>query len=627
MRRASAPLAALLSALFVAAWPSVFAQQQPAPGPPPPRSGNAFVAGRVIEDTTGRPVTDAIVSIMSARPSLSGNLMYVQVAGTPIVQTDSQGRYFFSNLPAGSYSPRATRSGYAPATPAAPRAITVVDGQHVVDLDIRLAKLAVVGGTLRDDAGDPVAATDVVAFRRSIANGRPAYQSARFARSDDRGTYRLTNLAPGDYIVCACSRDPIPFDPQLLTTLAADPLKLLAVAGRALSQGADAAQLDRALRTFPPTFYPSSVTVSSASRVAVKSADELMTIDISLTPAAATRVSGTITGGGSPLIAGQIRLVPVADSEEAGSLTQMTPMVVQPDGRFDFANVAPGQYILRVLHPVTSDHGGAPSGDALAFAGAAGTAPPVAGAGSVIESISYAAQPVAVGPEGVRDLIVPLRRGVPVSGRVIFDGTAAPPAPSAIANMSVLLQPLVPDFGRAANGDRAVPQGDGTFRFQRGIPPGLYFFNATLIAGWTNVKSISLHGVDITDLPIDIGDGDPGELSIVFTNTAMATLEGVATGSPAPARAGADRTALIFPADTRFWADPGAAGRRLRAVTITNEGTFPPIPLPPGDYVIAVVPDARAIDWQERTQLEALSRGAQRLTIVDGQHQTVSIPR
>lgn len=627
MRRApTSALVILIAVALVAAWPSVFAQQSAPQRPSRPPTGNAFVAGRVIEDSTGRPIADATVSLTVARPSLSGNLMFGQVAGTAVIQTDSQGRYFFANLAAGSYSPRASRSGYAPPSAAAPRAVAVVDGQHIVDLDIRLAKLATISGTLRDDAGDPVAATDVIAFRRSITNGRPTFQPARPVRSDDRGGYRIAGLAPGDYVVCACNRDPIPFDSQLLTSLAAEPLKLLSLAGRALTQGADAAQLDQTLRTFPPTFYPSSVTLTGATRVTVKSADEITAIDIALTAVPATRVSGVITGGVSPLNASQLRLVPLADSGEGGALTQMTPMVVQPDGRFDFANVAPGQYVLRVLHPVTDERSGTPSGDALAFAGSAAAVQPP-GAGSTLDHFVYAAQPIAVGPDGVRDMAVTLRRGVDVPGRVSFDGTGTPPAPSAVASMMVLLQPIAQDFSKPAAGDRALVKGDGTFRFDRGIPPGRYFFNATLAAGWTNVKSITLRGVDITDLPIEIGENDPGEMSIVFTNTPMATLEGVPAGTPVPSRAHEDRTALVYPADTRFWADPGAAARRFRAVTISNEGTFPPIPLPAGDYIVAIVPDARAVDWQERSQFEALARGAQRITIADGQHQTVALPR
>jgi hypothetical protein len=632
MRRRFASRASLLTALLVATLPSVSAQQQTPSSPP--RTGTAFVAGRVLEDVTGRPIADATVSITNARPSLSGNLMFIQAPNTPVVRTDSQGRYFFGGLPAGSYSPRASKSGYTASTAAAPRAVAVVDGQHIIDLDVRLAKLATLSGTLRDDAGDPVAATDVLAFRRSIANGRPSFQIVRAAgagdgaaRSDDRGAYRITGLVPGDYIVCACSRDPIPLDPSLLTTLAADPLKLLSAAGRALSQGASAAELDSTLRTFPPTFFPSSATVSGASRVPVKSGDDVASIDIALSAVPATRVSGVITGGVSPMMSGQIRLVPLADSDDGNAITQMTPMVVQPDGRFDFANVPPGQYVLRVGHPVTSAREGVPTGDALVFAGAAGAAPPQTGPGAEIDYMAYAAQPVAVGTDGAHDVVVPLRKGVPLSGRVSFDGTASPPAPAAVNSMLVLLQTLAIDYTKAATRDQTVVNPDGTFRFTRGILPGRYFFNSTLVAGWNSVKSISLHGADITDLPIEISDTDPGELSIVFTNTPMATLDGAPAGAAGPARAREDRTALIFPSDTRFWVDPGAGARRFRAVTIANDGTFPPIPLPAGEYVVAIVPDARATDWQDRSQLDALARGAQRVTITDGQHQTVSIPR
>jgi len=39
--------------------------------------------------------------------------------------------------------------------------------------------------------------------------------------------FRIAPLPGGDYVVCACSRDPIPFDATLLTTLASQPIQLM----------------------------------------------------------------------------------------------------------------------------------------------------------------------------------------------------------------------------------------------------------------------------------------------------------------------------------------------------------------------------------------------------------------
>ena len=75
--------------------------------------------------------------------------------------------------------------------------------------------------------------------------------------------------AGGQHFVCAHARTDS-FDGQLLMTLAARPLDLLSVARRAAVAGADAANLDRTLRTYALTFYPNTPLASRAERVAVE---------------------------------------------------------------------------------------------------------------------------------------------------------------------------------------------------------------------------------------------------------------------------------------------------------------------------------------------------------------------
>ena len=194
--------------------------------------------------------------------------------------------------------------------------------------------------------------TDVILFRRAVVNGRVTIGGVTTVRTDDHGDYRFSGLKSGHNLVCACRRDPIPFDGVLLSTLAAEPLQLMGVAARALHVGADAATLDQTLRTFPPTFYPSSLSVAQATRVTLVAGEEKTRLDIDVTPVRALRVSGTIVGAGSPVTAGSIRLVPAGDDSDAA--VALAPVLVQPDGRFDFADVPPGRYVLRVIHTVTT---------------------------------------------------------------------------------------------------------------------------------------------------------------------------------------------------------------------------------------------------------------------------------
>ena len=65
-------------------------------------------------------------------------------------------------------------------------------------------KLATVAGSVRDDAGDPVVGNEIRIFRRTITDGQAAWRLNGLTRTDDRGEYRLANLLPGTFVVCAC---------------------------------------------------------------------------------------------------------------------------------------------------------------------------------------------------------------------------------------------------------------------------------------------------------------------------------------------------------------------------------------------------------------------------------------
>ena len=200
-------------------------------------------------------------------------------------------------------------------------------------------------GAVRDDAGDPVVGNEMRVFRRTITDGQAAWRPPGLTRTDDRGEYRFGNLLPGTFVVCACGTDSIPFDRALLTSLAAQPMQLLGVAGRALSVGGDAAVLDSTLRTFAPTFFPNASTIVDSTRVILAAGEDRRGVDITTVPVRAVRVSGTITGSVSPLAARSVRLVRAGETDEAAMISGLAPVLVQPDGRFDFAGVPPGQYV------------------------------------------------------------------------------------------------------------------------------------------------------------------------------------------------------------------------------------------------------------------------------------------
>ncbi len=598
-------------ALAASARGGVSAQQAPVASSTAPAT--AFLAGQVVDSPSGRALPGATVSLNAVSGGRGGGPQ------RPVI-TDSQGRFYFASLPAGLYSFTTLKSGYS-AIPSAvlTRTTALAAGERITDLKINLVKLGAISGTLRDDVGDPVVGMTVMALRRTIANGRPTMTSPSQARSDDRGTYRISGLQPGDYVVCACARDPLPLDGVLLTTLAAEPMQLMGVASRALKVGASAASLDDTLRTFAPTLYPNSSTVARADRVTVKTGEEKGSVDINLTAVKAVHISGTVTGSPSPLNAtSAIRLTPSSESDEGATLMQMVPMLLQPDGRFDFVNVPSGSYVLRATVVTTAERsGGEPTGTAMTLLGRAGGPPPPVRR-AVTDPWMFASVPIVVGDRDLDGVPVVLRAGPSVSGQLRVFGGGATPSAQDLARSSVFLGNLT--LGQGFPGANGIFNPDGTFRIVS-VSPGKYALTVS-VPSLPTLKSIEIGGVDVVDLPVEIA-GDLTDVVITMGDGAPASISGTAL------RGGLieDDVVLVFPTDRRLWTDPSAAFRRYRSSAVSRAGIFNVNGLPAGDYYIAIVSDAQSVDWQQSARFDALSKTATKVTLAEGEKKVVEVKR
>jgi len=203
--RAGRFLALQLMAFVVCA--TTFAQQ--------PQTGTAVVAGRVMDQVSGRPVGGAVVTIVQAltapRPGASGAPASPPPAPArrAVAVTNDEGRFVFRDLPEGSY---AISSGYPGLAPGAygrrrpgglSRNLTVAEGARVNDVAIAMWKLGAISGMVRDDRGEPVVGIAIRALRKVINGGRVefSFTDGGGEVTDDRGRYRMSGLAPGTYVV------------------------------------------------------------------------------------------------------------------------------------------------------------------------------------------------------------------------------------------------------------------------------------------------------------------------------------------------------------------------------------------------------------------------------------------
>ena len=312
MSRLSRTLGILVAILIL---PAAAAAQFP-PAPPPLARGTAVIVGQVVDAATGKGVSNAIVSLGGTRRAMS----------------TSDGRFAFRALPSGSHSLSAVRSGYIggaygmrrPDGPTLP--VVLADGERRADIVILMWRNSSITGSIVDEAGEPVVGIQVTALRRTTVGGRRRFAQTGVGTTDDRGVYRLSRLAPGDYAVgMIATQVSVPaatvrqFEE---TAMSGGDLNrntvfqaLMQVGATPLMSGTESRQVGDQVQTigrgapvpppidgarlfaYPSLYYPAASSVSSAAIVTVASGQERTGIDLQVRPVPMVKVSGTVVGG------------------------------------------------------------------------------------------------------------------------------------------------------------------------------------------------------------------------------------------------------------------------------------------------------------------------------------------
>lgn len=518
----------------------------------PANQGTAVVRGKVVDKQSGAPIARALVTLRGIK--------------SPQLQqtlTNQQGAFEFNNLAGGDYELRATAGEFrATHVPAALRAapnqpgplLQLTDGEKREDIVLALPRAMAISGRVTDENGQPLANVEITL----PASSGPGL-ATRSPTTDDRGVFRIYGLGAGRHVVCATVRRGPSFDPK-----------------------------PQRRPQYMRTCYPSVMDPEQATEITLADQD-VGGIEIQLQRSASFVISGHVLSSvGGPADNANIQINRIERNHSSGTGTTL-----QAGGAFTISNVAPGTYEVsarlgRSVSNSTADE----------------------------REPEWASVRLDITSADVEGLVLQLKKGVNVKGRVVFEDP--PPAPPTSP-----LQVTVTFDGLGANRPGMGPQrgtvsDDGTFEL-KGLfgPVSLLLFGAGVPRGYT-LKSVMYRGQDIRHMAVEF-DGDPAhQVELVLTNR-TAEVSGLVLddqGKPVTAA-----SVIHFPADPARW--KGFQGSR----TMTSpQGRYRIPQLVAGEYLVVAVSadDQRVLALPD--DFDRLAAVAQRVPVLENERRTADLP-
>jgi len=291
---------------------------QSTPGTPDP-GNRAVVAGIVTKEPGGEPVKKALIELIAENQAESGN--YTAMSG-------ADGVFRVEGIAAGRYRLYAERTGLLEMdrhhARSEGRVLSVVPGQELKDVAIRMQVAAVVRGRITDEDGEPLPNANVAVLRQTFASGHGRWEQAGAERTNDLGEYRVAGLPPGNYYV---SVSPPP-----------DFKSLIEEAGRARSTADAGAPEKPTATTFQTTYYPGTTDRSQAAPIQLRPGDEFP-LNLSLAPSPSLSIRGSVVN-----LPAHSSASILLQSRDFGLMLNGGEM--HNDGSFVIRDVAPGAYTI-----------------------------------------------------------------------------------------------------------------------------------------------------------------------------------------------------------------------------------------------------------------------------------------
>jgi len=523
------------------------AQLTPARDPRPATAGSGVIRGVVVDGASGAPIRRAQVSLVIEDLDRESSRVMATTA-------DPSGRFEFAGVPAARVQVTAAAPGFFDydnvwnGEPEEPEWQPVRAGQRIDGVRIALYRGGVVAGRVLDEFGEPAVGMEVEVLRREPGDqgGSVRTTSTPFTPiTDDTGSFRVWGLAPGDYVVGV----------------------------RPNRFSAETARDDDARRQgYAATYYPGTPNLSAARAVRVAPGRETGGVSFSLVTVPLARLRGTVLlPAGVSGRAVNIGVGLVAPQRLDGYVTRGARAT--DDGRFELTRLAPGTYLVSAR-----------------YFGQSGAE-------------FYGATEVAIDGADLDGVAIALRPGAIVRGRVVNELGEPVGVP-----VMVSLSPAAEGPGPTSAPARTYS--DGSFRIEgvfgpqrvraveaRMIPgadvPGINVRRLQDVTPATRdrttwwLKSVALHGRDVTDEVVDI-DGEGTRLDITMTNRASSVRGTVAWDRTGSARRPA---VVVFVDDDSRWTRPS---RFVGTAEVEADGRYDVRGLPAGPRYLAVAVEGAA---------------------------------
>jgi 5-hydroxyisourate hydrolase-like protein (transthyretin family) len=512
---------------------------------------SAAVSGHVLDAATGQPVAGAVVVATEADKQ----------AAQRFLTTDQKGEYQFRDLPAGTYSIRASAVDYVARSFGQRHALDegvplrLRSGEVRADVSFSLRRGGAIAGRVRGANGAPCEAAEVEALRPQLVGELSILVPIGGAQTDADGRFRIDGLPAGSYYVGA-------FDPVHDVVDSAGQL------------------------TWAHTYYPGVWAVSEAKRVTIESGQVMPDLEFAIRRTTRVRLSGRLAGPDR----GQLRSASVvlrsAFDDAMTTVSVSVAAVVKPDGSFAFVNVPPGRYQLRAQAIATGEN-----------------------------RQLFATFAVAIEGRDVGNVLMNLGPGARISGRLQVE-TGAQLSPDDVGRVWATAPSS--DTSSAAGLTKTLVGRDGTFVLDTPAGPRLIRLEG-LPDSWS-LHRVTWRGQDITDTPLDL---DPGEevrdVSLLLTNRASRLAGAVRDGRGLAVTDHAIVTVPVNPLLRR------SAGRHVRLVYPGLDGRYEISGLPAGNYLVTAAEELLDGDLHGPGVLERIAARGTEVTVRAGVTTTLDL--